>query len=73
MVLFWGPTNKQYTWLLQGTFTYKLTKLQELEGIRCKQNLQTYKSYKTYKPISIALRSSQPGGPEGAGGFLCLG
>ena len=31
--------------------------------------IQTYMAFRTYKPISIEEKSSQPGGPVGAGGF----
>ena len=63
-----------------GATSYKPTKTSENKKNKAYKPTRTsenkkklpYKSYRTYKPISIEPRSPQPGGPEGAGGYIYI-
>ena len=62
-----GPTWKQD--ILAATSIHPASTLLQAYRTYLSTNLETYR---TYKPTNLHYKASQPGGPEGAGGYLLL-
>ena len=60
-----GPTRKQD--ILAPTSIHPASTHLEAYRTYLSTNLETYR---TYKPTNLHYNAPQPGGPEGAGGFL---